>query len=650
MKHFARIAACCLTSFIITSTIKAQPERWQQHIQYQIQVQLNDSLHRLTGQQKMLYTNNSPDTLKRLFMHAYWNAFKPGSMMDVRSQEAGKQMIRGRNGSENPDWDRRVKDRIAKLKPSEIGYQLIKNCKVNGVIQKTIEHETIVEIVLAKPILPKSTTQIDLQFEAQVPVQIRRSGRNNAEGIMYSMSQWYPKMCEYDYQGWNANPYVGREFYGVWGNYDVTITVPKQYMVASTGTLKNANSIGMGYDSLNGKITPQKGETNSWHFVANQVHDFVWAADTAYIHLTKKVRNNLTLHAFYKKGTASTDSAWQSVLWAAEKVLPFIEANFGAYPYPQYSFIQGGDGGMEYAMATLLKDAGLGTVFHEWMHSWYQHILGSNESLFSWMDEGFTEYASDEVGYYFYSVHAQQSPWISANTKQYYQKWVEETKQKLPFKQADSYAGYFNLAKSGFEEPLSTHADHYNTNFAYSLASYSKGAVFLNQLGYIISDSVLKQVLQAYYNQWKFKHPNANDFVRVAEKVSGLQLQWYKEYWMNSTKQIDYALGNIFIDSVTAKPAITLKRLGKMPMPIDVLITYKSGVKEWHYIPTGLLLGYKPAEDTLARTVHPEWMWTHPEYTFYIGNAISQIKSIEIDPSFRMADVNRQNNKLVIPD
>jgi hypothetical protein len=625
--------------FIITTVALAQPERWQQRIKYHINVKMDDIANKFAGTEKLAYTNNSPDTLTKLFLHLYWNAFQPNSSMDVRSIELGKLSTRkDKAGNPLPDWDGRVKDRISKLKPDEIGYQKVFSIKINGIAQNLIEHETILEVQLAKPILPKSTTNIEVVFEAQVPVQVRRSGRNNAEGIRFSMSQWYPKMVEYDYQGWNANPYIAREFYGVWGDYDVTININNKYTVAATGTLNDNEN------QLNNK------DLKSWHFKGENIHDFVWAADTAYRHISKKVKNGVILHTFYKAGNATTDSAWQNVLWAAEKVLPYMEKRFGAYPYPQYSFIQGGDGGMEYAMATLIRSAGLGTVFHEWMHSWYQHILGSNESLFGWMDEGFTTFAENEITDYYNTNWAMQSPYTSNASKAALAKQLEKDKGNLPSKQSDDYIGYFNLAKSGFEEPLATHADHFNTNFGYAAAAYSKGATFLSQLGYIVGDSVRDKILLEYYRLWKFKHPNANDFIRIAEKTSGIALQWYKEYWVNSTKIIDYKIGNVSNDSITGKPQIQLERVGKMPMPIDVLITYKDDSKEWHYIPLNLMFASKLAEDTIPRVIHYEWRWTHPSYTFNIDKKITDIKSIEIDPSYRMADFTRFNNKLVVPE
>jgi hypothetical protein len=624
-----KISLIALLALGLSQSVAAQPDRWQQRIKYTINVNMDVHQNKFTGTEKLEYSNNSPDTLKKVFLHLYWNAFQPNSSMDVRSRELGKNVLRqDRNGNDVLDWDSRVKDRISKL----------------------IEHENILEVVLDKPLLPKSKTLIDLVFEAQVPAQIRRSGRDNAEGIRYSMSQWYPKMVEYDYQGWNANPYIAREFYGVWGDYDVKITIDKDYMIAATGVLQNPNTIGMGYQIPELKPPRNLNATTTWNFIGSNIHDFVWAADPGYNHISKEVRKGLTLHVFFKAKNATQDSAWNNVLWAAEKALPYMESRFGKYPYPQYSFIQGGDGGMEYAMATLLKGSGLGTVFHEWMHSWYQHILGTNESLFAWMDEGFTSYAENEVVDYYNNTWAAQSPWISEAAKAALPASNQKNSALLPYKQEDNYAGYFSLAKSPYEEPMTEHADHFNTNYGYSLAAYSKGSVFLGQLGYIVGEKTRDKILLEYYNQWKFKHPNANDFVRVAEKTSGLSLQWFKEYWVYTTKTIDYGLGGIGTDTVTGKTTVTIKRVGKMPMPVEVLMTFKDGTKELHYMPLSLMYGAKPADDATPRTVHSAWKWTHPEYTFQTNRKVSEIKSIEIDPSQRMADVNRVNNKVVVPD
>ena len=618
------------------SGVSAQADRWQQHINYNIKASLDVNTNIIKGTEEIVYTNNSTDTLRKVYFHLYWNAFQPNSSMDVRSRELGKNTMTSRRGDVIKDWDARVTDRIQKLTPAEIGYQRVSAITINGKAQKLIEHETILEVQLTNPIAPKTSAKLSLVFEAQVPKQIRRSGRDNAEGVRYSMSQWYPKMVEYDYQGWNTNPYLAREFYGVWGNFDVSLQLAKNYTVAATGVLQNPNAVA----NAQGLKT--------WNFKGNNIHDFVWAADDQFKHLSKEVRKGLTIHVYYKEKDAKSDSAWANILYAAEKVLPYIEKNFGAYPYPQYSFIQGGDGGMEYAMATLIKGPSLGTVFHEWMHNWYQQILGSNESLFAWMDEGFATFAESKVSIWYDANAAAQSPFISERAKVQVLASVQRAKLDLPLMQAGSYAGYMALAKSGLEEPASTHADHFNTNYAYSNAAYSKGATLLGLLGYVIGDSVRDAVLLNYYNTWKFKHPNVNDFFRVAEKTSRIQLQWLKEYWVNSTKTIDYGLNDIQAGNNTA--IISIQRLGKLPMPIEVLITYKDGTSELHYMPLDLMLGGKASEGAVNHILHPAWQWVAPTYTFETSKPLSALKSIEIDPSYRMPDLNRSNNKLEIPN
>jgi hypothetical protein len=631
---YKKLALLLLVTVSFLNFATAQADRWQQRIDYKIKAALDVKTNIVKGTEDIVYTNNSTDTLKKVYFHLYWNAFQPNSTMDTRSRELGKVTFVNRRGDTTADWDGRVKDRIQKLTPSEIGYQQVSQIIIAGKQQKLIQHETILEVQLTQAIAPKSSIKMSLVFEAQVPKQIRRAGRDNAEGVRFSMSQWYPKMVEYDYQGWNANQYVAREFYGVWGNYDVTLQLDKNYTVAATGVLQNPNAV------------PNKEGLKTWNFKGNNIHDFMWAADDHYKHLSKQVRPNLTLHVYYKEKGGAEDSAWANVLWAAEKVLPYMEKKFGAYPYPQYSFVQGGDGGMEYAMATLLKGPGLGTAFHEWMHTWYQHILGTNESLFAWMDEGFTSYAEEDITHYYNLNIAASSPYISESAKK--RLLVSNEKAKSQFVQNANYGGYIALAKSGLEEPLTTHADHFNTNYAYSNAAYSKGGTFLGVLGYVMGEAKRDELLLNYYNTWKFKHPNANDFIRVAEKTSGLQLQWLKEYWVNSTKTIDYGLNDIQVGNNTA--VISIQRIGKLPMPLEVLVTYKDGTSELHYIPLDLMLGNKTPETTLNTIIHPACKWAQPTYTFETSKPISALKSIEIDPSQRMPDINRTNNKLEIPN
>ncbi len=577
-----------------------QSDRWQQRADYEMIIDFDVQTHRYTGRQKLTYINNSPDTLTRVFYHLYLNAFQPGSLMDVRSRTIA-------------DPDARVADRISKLTPDEIGYQRVKQLKQNGKPLKYHAEGTILEVELAEKIMPGSQQLFEMDFEAQVPLQIRRTGRMNKEGIDYSMAQWYPKMCEYDYEGWHANPYIGREFYGVWGDFDVQITIDAAYVVAATGYLQHPERIGHGYSK--NKVTHKKGDKLTWHFKAPEVHDFVWAADPDYQHDVVKVDDELELHFFYQHDSLGL---WKELPAYAVKCFQLMNERFGRYPYKHYSIIQGGDGGMEYPMATLITSGrtlrGLVSVtVHEVLHSWFQMLLGNNESKYGWMDEGFTNYAQNDI--------------------------MHELMPTAGPPQKGLYTGYFNLVHSGLEEPLTTHADHFNTNRAYSVASYAKGGIFLHQLSYIIGAETLERGMRRYFNEWKYKHPNPTDLKRIMEKESGLELDWYWENWIGTTKTVDYGVQVAGLTPGSSQ--VQLTRIGQIPMPLDIQVTYQDNSAERFYIPLDLMRGEKKEAKA---TLLSDWGWTYTRYNFTIPRPLREIKSVVIDPSGRMADVNPENN------
>ena len=609
MKLNLLLSIACITGvFTIAS---AQPDRWQQKVNYEMEIDFDVSVHQFTGTQKLIYKNNSPDTLHKVFYHLYFNAFQPGSMMDVRAGNI-------------QDPDRRIRKRIARLKDSETGYLRPLSLKQNG---KTVQYHingTVLEVQLNKPILPGKEVIFKMQFEGQVPLQIRRSGRDNAEGISYSMAQWYPKLCEYDYEGWHANPYIGREFYGTWGDFDVKISIDPSFVVAATGYCQNPNEVGYGYQDEGVEVMHSSNKKLTWHFNAPNVHDFVWAADPDYKHLKKEGPNGIMLHFFYQPDSI-TEKTWPLLPDITVNALEFMNEHFGTYPYKKYSVIQAGDGGMEYPMATLIKGRSsmeglVGVTVHEFFHSWYQMVLGSNESLYAWMDEGFTSYAS-------------------AYTMQYIRDSKNDPLQR-------SYNNYYFIVKSGNEEPLSSHADHFNTNRAYSVAAYSKGAVTLGQLEYIMGKEVFDRAFRRYFSTWKFKHPNPTDFKRIMEKESGLELDWYFLDWVGTTRTIDYGIRSVI--SYGDKTMVTLERTGQMPMPVEVVVEYNNGDKEKYYMPLRIMRGEKQDDQAMPRKVLPDWPWTYPTYTFSIPVSGEDIKSIEIDPSKRMADINQSDNIFII--
>ncbi len=589
---------------LLANKSKSQDCYWQQYVHYTMDIQFNDARHQFKGKQKLLLVNHSPDTLNQLFYHLYFNAFQPGSAMDVRSRNI-------------VDPDPRIGARISNLKKSEYGFQKIESLTMNGKFLTFTIEETILEVKLEDLILPGDTAVIEMEFFAQVPKQIRRSGRDNKEGIDYSMAQWYPKLCAYDSDGWHPNPYIGREFYGNWGDFDVNITISKNFVVCGTGIP----------DSYEGTLLDDK-EQKIWKFKANNVHDFMWAADRDYVHKWFQTTNGPMVHLYYQEDPDYID-AWQKFPEFLDKMFELASNRFGKYPYPVFYVVQGGDGGMEYPMATLITGKRslaslVGVVSHELMHSWYQGVLGFNESLYPWMDEGFTTYASDII----------------------FQQLLKPNSKEDPLQ--DSYKSYFQLVKSGSEEPLITHADHYQTNTAYGMASYSKGCIFLHQLSYIVGQNAFNKGMLEFFRDWSFKHPSSKIFIRTMEKTSGMVLDWYLEYWVNSTHTIDYKIKDV--KKKWGNYNITLERVGYMPMPIDVVITFEDQSTQAFNRPLPIMRGSKQNDLNIQSfNILQDWQWPDNEYIFKVKSG-KKIAKVEIDPSRRMADIMPENNIFVYPN
>ena len=611
------ILAICGLALALSA--QAQDNHWQQQADYQMNVTMNVKNFQYKGVQKVTYINNSPDTLTTVFFHLYFNAFQPNSEMDANLQtlpDPDGRMATNVGTPQRPIYE----SRIAKLTPDEIGYLRVKKLTQDGV-PATISHEsTILKVTLPTPILPHSRTVLGLDFEGQVPVMIRRAGRNSPDGVALSMAQWYPKMVAYDHKGWHTTEYLGREFYGVWGNFDVKITLDKTYLVGASGVLQNPNEIGFGYEDKGVKVPTTKSATKTWHFIAERVHDFTWAADPQYVHDKHQLADGKTIHFIYKK----YKDTWKQIQEPMLKVFDYYNQLVGKYPWPQYSFIQGGDGGMEYAMCTLMVgnekyERLVGTAAHELAHAWFQHLLATDEAAYPWMDEGFTSYIEYLAEHQILKTKKTANPFDSA------------------------YKGYFGLVKSGFQEPTITHSDRFATNYAYSVTAYYKGLLFLTQLDYLMGNEALQKTLKRYYNEYAFKNPTPNDFIRIAEKVSGMQLQWFLNEFMETDHTADYAISKV--EGKDNKTEVTLKRVGRLPLSIDLWVTDKAGNIRYVYVPLRMTYAEKPnTYPAYPRTVLPAWGWGNPTYTFTLDMPLEDIKSITLDPENKSVDVDKENN------
>lgn len=599
-------------------THKGLNKYYQQSIDYKINVDVDVQKNQYNGTQQIVYYNRSPDLLNKFYIHLYWNAFQPGSMMDQKIQsqgeEASKRLLENIGTQENLV----LKSKISLLHPEQYGWQRVISLKQDGVPLKYKVSGTILEVELAHPILPDSSSRFDMSWRAQIPAYIRRAGRNNPEGIKLSMAQWYPKVAAYDYEGWHADEYLGGEFYGVFGNFDVKINIDKDYIIGAGGILQNPKEVkGYGYDKakvINGKTL--------WHFKAKNIHDFAWAADPNFTVETDQIPKGPLVYYVYQKGEQTKN--WSEAKPYIQKFYKEMASYYGKYPYPSYSFIQAGDGGMEYGMCTLIRgqipniDRLLGLMFHEAAHSWFQQVIGTNETTRAWMDEGMTSYATSLME----------------------QKILNKTSEKTFL---SSYEYYFNTRKAKKEEPMSLFSDFFRSDTGYVNAAYTKAETGLRQLSYIIGEEAFQKSLAEYYRTWRFKHPIERDFIHIAQRISGMNLKWYFNQWINTTNAVDYAIQKVIPEGNKTK--VILQRKEEIPMPIDLYVEYKDGSVELYYIPLRMMRGGKPNEQpNLKRTTLEEWGWTQKTYELYLPYPIDRVKSLRIDASRRLADIDEKDN------
>ncbi|APD06497.1 membrane alanyl aminopeptidase [Flavobacteriaceae bacterium UJ101] len=611
MKHFFLVSWTLFYSSFAWSQIDAY---WQQHIDYKMDIEVNTKDFTYDGNQVITYQNNSPNTLHKVYFHLYWNAFQPNSMMDQKLVTSGNdgdtKIMQNKGTKENPKWV----SEISLLDPKDYGKQEIISLTQKGKpLQYQIEG-TILEVELAQPILPNTSSQFEMKWKTFIPPVLRRGGKNNTEEVDFSMTQWYPKMAEYDYDGWHADEYIGKEFHGVFGNFDVKITIDPDYVVGAGGEIQNPNEV----NGYGGK--PKKKQT--YHFITKNIHDFAWVADKDFVVEVQQPKIGPKTYYVYNKEKYGT--YWKEVKPYVAKFWELMNRTFGEYQYPTYSILQGGDGGMEYGACTLimgkhdsLEDLA-SLIFHEAGHSWFQHIIATDENTEAWLDEGLTTYAQDLCDDVLFNK-----------------------RQNNPFGRA--YGAYLNAHSRGKVEPMSTLADHFKTKLGYSIGAYFKAEVFFSQLGYIIGEENLQKTLKEYFNTWKLKHPTSRDLKHIAQEVSGMNLRWYFNQFVTTTDIIDYKIKEV--KAIGDKTQVTLENLGGIAMPIDFYTIDQTGKPQIFYIPLKLLRGEKPNDyPNLDRKVLPDWGWTQKEYIFTIDQPLSNFKTFVIDASTRLADVNYDNN------
>ncbi len=533
---------------------------WQQHVDYSIYATLTPSERLIHGFQRIIYTNNSPDTLSEIYLHLYPNGFKSGSIMDKEAKAASIKLI---NSSDETGY---LKFQLLLTATPPPFYQEIK------VKAEYNEDSTVAKLTLEPKLLPAKKIELSVKFEMKIRRFNTRYDKSGYQGQMFEISLWYPKVCVYDQNGWDNSPlhYLG-EFYGEFGTYNVTIDVPDSFIVAGTGTVISGDPgwKEVAFDSTLAKEKQQQKHISQLRrvvtFHADNVHDFVWTASTDYIYEEGKW-NDLNIHILYQK---SSLTQWnKQALQASKQAVAWLEKNIGAFPYPDLTVAQGlTDGGMEYPMMAVLGYYDFVLVFHEIAHSYFYAALGNNEHKNGWLDEGLVTYLADLYRSEKFGKQVKEVRPVFRLTN-----LDDQFKPYHNFSDVQLNSLYYYLY-SGFDQPLNGECHKLNNLYLYSYHVYVKPTKFFAILDYLMGRENFIKILQTYYQEWKFKHVDLSSLQSACEKISGDKLDCFFYDWINSTPKIDYALSQITNQRQNDKiwkTELTIKKLGNSVLPVEI--------------------------------------------------------------------------------
>lgn len=626
---FGRILA---TILFISISLHANDSYWQQEVSYQISVSLNESQKLLNGHQILYYHNNSPDTLRKIYFHLYQNAFRKGSYPDQRMRSEGNY-------------------RLANLKPEEEGY-----CRVfyikgeKGVELPTYVDNTIMAVDLKQPLLPGKTVRLEMDFTTKIGKAAYRIKARNGQFVV---TQWYPKVCVYDrHGGWHLDQHFGHEFYGEFGTFRVEITLPADFIVGATGILLNReevlpDSLMKRLDIRNFKNKPVgekattiihtgAGETKTWKYLAENVHDFAWTADRTF-RIGTAHWEDVTVYALARESKAAL---WQDAAEVGARTIRVYSEKIGRYPYPQMT-IADVDQGMEYPMIVMCGGKSPtynGLFYHEIGHNWFYGVIGSNETAYPLLDEGFTVFLTNLAEESLEDVVTFQKNRIGNRYPQRF--WPLD-----PDFWAGTQRRYILFARTGFEQKVLTHSNRHPDRLSYRNSAYNKPASSLRALQGVLGDSIFFRVMRTYFRRWKFRHPYPEDFQRVAEEVSKRNLDWFFDQWWNRTGTCDYALTSLKNQRQpdgNYRVKIGLKRVGEIFMPVDLSVTLADGTERLFTIPVDEFSKRVP-----GITVLPKWYGWGNFNRRYTAEVVlpARAKRVIIDPHRWLPEVNYLNNR-----
>ncbi len=580
------------------------PKYWQQRADYDLHGTLDTAAKTLRGEMTLRYTNNSPDTLRYIFFQLEQNAFKGGSLNSFVFPAESRFGARNFEGG----------DVIDRFNQVAAGRKTAVKTRVDG---------TVMKVDLVSPLAPGQTATFDAAWHFLIPEH--GADRMGRDGALYELAQWYPRVFVYDdVRGWNTEPYLGQgEFYLEYGDYNLSVTVPAGYTVAATGMLVNQAEVLtptqisrlaqaaksdkpvriITEDELkNGSAHPTKSGMKTWRFQAKNVRDAVWAASPDYQWDGSSWNGHLAL-AYYRPSAAvnwndAADQARMSIMEYSERWFP--------YPWPQISVVEGPISGMEYPMVAMETKSDdkydlYNVITHEIGHMWYPMIVGSNERVHMWQDEGFNTFIN-------YFSEARRYP-----EKGDYAARVRHDRHEVE-----------EFMRRGLDEPLEVAPDRINPRLLGENA-YVKTAVGLAQLrDEILGPESFDAAFREYTRRWAFKHPTPADFFKSLEDASGKRLDWFIRGWFLENPHFDVGIDTLVQrgDSV----GVRYRNYARGILPMHVRFTFSDGsTQNFDY----------PAEVWSTNT-----SWYDRFYTFP-GKKVSKV---EIDPDDRSVDINRANN------
>jgi len=586
----------------------AGPRYWQNRVDYDIHGTLDTAAKSVRGEETIRYTNNSPDTLRFVWIQVEQNAFKPGSLNSFVFPADSRFGARGFEGG----------DVIDRFNESTTKGKTPLKMRVEG---------TVMKVDLAAPLAPGQATSFEVAWHFNVPEH--GADRMGRDGPLYEIAQWYPRLAVYDdLRGWNTEPYLGQgEFYLEYGDFTVEVTVPAGYIVAATGALQNPTEvltpteisrlaqaaksetpvhIVTQQELTSGSARPRKTGSMTWRFKARNVRDGVWAASPDYMWDASGWKG-VVANAYYRPSAIDT---WKEAADMSRMSIMEYSERWYQYPYPQISAVEGPISGMEYPMLAMeTKSADkyelYNVVTHEIGHNWYPMVVGSNERMHFWQDEGFNTFIN-------YFSEARRYP----DKGSYEQRVARDRAQVEQFMQHD------------IDQPIEVPPDRINPQLLGENA-YVKTAVGLALLrDEIVGPQAFDDAFREYTRRWAFKHPNPTDFFRTMEDVSGKRLDWFFREWFLENPHFDQA-----IDTVATRQAgdtmyvgVRFANRARGVQPIHARFTFGDGSVE--------NIDY-PAEVWSTNTT----LYVR-QYTF-VGKKLTKI---QLDPDNRLVDIDRSNN------